>query len=133
MFYVMVYYLQTMSQTISSQIKDAALREVAEVMRGDCASVAAGLREYFGGEYVCLYATPENAAEELPAHIVVDINGELYDGSGQVTREKLFEMHLVLNGDGGEPSPIADYFEYEAPPSYMIDSNIKNTVVSRLS
>lgn len=118
--------------TIDTQIRKANLRDVVNPLSGDCATVASALVDVFEGTYVCLYSDEDHQNETLPAHVVVEIDGELYDGSGKTSKQDLFEIHLVMNGFATESEDLSKYFVSEAPPDYMIDSERKEKVMKAL-
>lgn len=110
-----------MTDMIDEEITSANLSKSSNPLSGDCASVAQALVNEFGGNFVCLYSSKQNADEELPAHVLVELNGVLYDGSGKLTYQDAFEIHLVLNGSFSADDFCLDYFVNETPPEYMID------------
>lgn len=114
--------------SVEQQINTTDIHKFTNPLSGDCASVAAALVEVFNGKFVCLYADMNHTNEYLPAHVVVEINGELYDGTGKITKRELFEIHVLMNGCGNKTDNIEEYFSYESPPEYMIDTNKKEKV-----
>lgn len=122
-----------MTSQIELKINSANLSDVSNPLSGDCASVAQALVDCFDGTFVCLYSTENNSKNELPAHVLVEIDGQLYDGTGKVTYEQAFEIHLVLNGGLTKSDFSKAYFISEEPPNYMIDENVASTVQSRIS
>lgn len=114
--------------SIDSRIRNANLRDVVRPISGDCATVASALVDVFGGTYLCLYSERDHQNETLPAHVVVEIDGSLYDGSGKTSMQELFEIHLVMNGFATKNEDPSYYFVAEEPPEYMIDSEKKEKV-----
>lgn len=66
--------------SIDEVIQNADLEDGFHVWRGQCLSIAMALRDYFGGDLI--------VASEIPGegfdHALIEIDGELYDGSGHV-------------------------------------------------
>lgn len=116
---------------IDSVIDNAELHDIRSVT-GDCATVASALIEVFGGEFVCLYSSENGASDTLPAHVLVEIDGRLYDGLGETTRQEAFEIHLVMNGFATKDEDIEKYFVAESPPEYMIDEAKEERVIKAL-
>ena len=77
-----------MTPEIRTQIEDAALNEICNPERGDCITVAAAIQEVFGGVPLVFYVSPER---EDVMHAVVEIDEQLYDGSGK--RKLDFLLH----------------------------------------
>lgn len=72
---------------IEDIILNARLEKVCSPKSGDCEIVALSLNEVFDVEkYVCIYEPGEN---KYSTHATCKINGVLYDGKGETSREAL--------------------------------------------
>lgn len=75
---------------IEEVIASADLEQNYLVWGGQCLSVAKGIKEYFGGR---ILICTEMEAEGFD-HVLVEIDDELYDGSGKVTRSETLNRFI---------------------------------------
>lgn len=79
-----------MSDGIARRIKHASLDEVCEPTQGDCESVAVALARTFDADaFVCVYEPGET---RYATHATVEIDGQLYDGTGATSRDALVDF-----------------------------------------
>jgi len=69
-------------KNIEKIIVDSNLNHKYNILSGDCSSVAKAINEIFGGEIMAISSVSE---EQFFDHLVVKINGRLYDGRGMVS------------------------------------------------
>lgn len=70
--------------------------EVSSPQSGDCGSVAKAIKNVFGGELVGMY---ESLDDTLPSHVVVRIDGNLYDNEGTTSKYELAENIFIMRND----------------------------------
>jgi len=115
--------------SINKIISSTELYPTVNPLFGDCATVASALVELFDGDFVCLY----DDGDTLPVHVLAEIDGCLYDGSGKVSKQEVFEIHFVMNGLASSDEDFDKYFVSEEPPEYMIDEEKKKFVKHEIS
>lgn len=76
---------------IHKSIKSANLSYQFSPRQGDCASIAKGLQDVFGGTLKAISSVPN---EQYQDHVVVEIDGSIYDGLGKVRYAKIEEIFV---------------------------------------
>lgn len=110
---------------IKQIILDSRLGENFSVRNGDCASIAVAIQRAFDGSFVGLTAEPDG---ELPCHVAVEINGQVYDGFGQVSLERLAVDESFLPQQVREDTFEDYYWTGSQPPEYMVSEDIVRQV-----
>lgn len=114
---------------IEDDISKAQLSEFYNPLRGDCVSVAVGIREVFGGHPLIFYNSEE---QRTIMHATVEIDRRIYDGTG--TRNFDFLLETAVLDSAGENSIDENMFEYveDLTKFEIYDEGTKNQVVRRL-
>lgn len=87
--------------TIEDHINRANLEENFHVFSGQCLSVAVALQEYFGGKVLVVSEIPGEGFD----HAVLEEEGLLYDGSGQVGWMETVTRFIAPEARAEEPEP----------------------------
>ena len=80
-----------MSDIIEKTINEADIQRHWNPVRGNCSVVAAGIHAVFGGQLKAISSVPH---EGFFDHVVVEVDGKIYDGRGAVSTVKVEDMFV---------------------------------------
>jgi hypothetical protein len=87
--------------SIEDHIEHSNIEENFHVFSGHCLSIAVALQEYFGGEVVVVSEIPGEGFD----HALIEKDGLLYDGSGQVGWTETVNRFVAPEARAVEPEP----------------------------
>ena len=109
-------------------IREVGERSNVSIYGGDCVTVAAAIQYVFGGRLVASYANEIDFQGGKPAHMAVEIDGRLYDGGGETSREALRDRAYY----GGGSEEFDEIIVTEVPqPDWVIFDPWKSRRLAR--
>lgn len=114
---------------IEEVIDRANLREDFHVFSGQCLSIAIALRDHFGGRVLLVSEIPGEGFD----HAVLEKDGLLYDGSGNVGWTETVTRFVQPEARAEEPEPHYRSIKNPEDEFYMaFDKSVYNEVKTRL-
>lgn len=106
-------------QAIIRASSSGGIQSVCSPWEGDCGSVARAIREVHGGELVG-YFPSEDAG--IPLHVMVEIDGQLVDGTGKVKNETIIQYFSGRHDGRGYIREMKEI------PGFMVDRKKKRKI-----